>query len=74
MPQNNTRERPVPPENVSPAVSRENIYGKAFTTATAPSEITNKQLKAKIRNLQQQLVRCKTDIINNRQENLIVKT
>ena len=43
-------------------------------------EISNKQLKAKVRNLQQQLRRCKTilsimiDIINNLKDNLVIKT
>jgi TolA-binding protein len=44
------------------------------------TEISNKQLKSKIRNLQQQLRRCKSkianmsDVINNLEQNLIVKT
>ena len=43
-------------------------------------EISNKQLKAKVRNLQQQFTWCKTklsnmsDIINNLQDNLVNKT
>lgn len=43
-------------------------------------EISNKQLKAKVRNLQQQLRRCKTilsnmiNIINNLKDNLDIKT
>ena len=44
------------------------------------TEIYNKQLKSKVRNLQQQLRRCKSkianmsDVINNLEQNLIVKT
>lgn len=55
-------------------------YEKIFKETRKSAEISKKQLKAKVRNFQQQLCRCKTklstmsDIINNLQENLIVKT
>ena len=83
MPEDNHagRKRSMTPG--SPAQSKKSKvdidYGKLFKQSKN-TEISNKQLKAKVRNLQQQLRRCKTkianmsDIINNLQNDLIIKT
>ncbi len=57
-----------------------NNYEKVFRMGSNNTEISNKQLKSKIRNLQQQLRRCKSkitkmsDVINSLEQNLIVKS
>ena len=55
-------------------------YENVFRVGSNDTEISNKQLKSKIRNLQQQLRRCKSkianmsDVIDSLEQNLIVKT
>ena len=55
-------------------------YEKVFRVGSNDTEISNKQLKSKIRNLQQQLRQCKSkfanmsDVIDSLEQNLIVKT
>ena len=55
-------------------------YEKVFRVRSNDTEISNKQLKSKTRNLQQQLRRCKSkianmpDVIDSLEQNLIVKT
>ena len=55
-------------------------YEKVFRVGSNDTEISNKQLKSKIRNLQQQLGRCNSkianmsDVIDSLEQSLIVKT
>ena len=55
-------------------------YEKVFRVRSNDTEISNKKLKSKTRNLQQQLRRCKSkianmpDVIDSLEQNLIVKT
>ena len=55
-------------------------YEKVFRVGSNDTEISNKQLKSKIRNLQRQLRRCKSkianmsDVIDSLEQNLTVKT
>ena len=83
MPEDNHagRKRSMPQDTaVQSKKSKVNIIQSKILRESNSMEISNKQLKAKVRNLQQQLRRCKTklsnmsDIINNLQDNLVIKT
>ena len=84
MPENNHvgRKRSICPEMVLHNLkkSKVDVNYSTILKQSKNMEISNKQLKAKVRNLQQQLWRCKTrisnmsDIINNLQDDLVIKT
>ena len=83
MPEDNHagRKRSMPQDTAAQSKkSKVNISQSKILRESNSMEISNKQLKAKVRNLQQQLRRCKTklsnmsDIINNLQDNLVIKT
>ena len=83
MPEDNHagRKRSMPQDTaIQSKKSKVNIGQSKILRESNSMEISNKQLKANVRNLQQQLRRCKTklsnmsDIINNLQDNLVIKT
>ena len=83
MPENNHagRKRSMPQDGTAqPKKSKLDVNYSTIFKQSKNMEISNKQLKAKVRNLQQQLGRCKTkisnmsDIINNLQDDLVIKT
>ena len=83
MPENNHagRKRSMPQDGTAqPKKSKVDVNYSTIFKQSKNMETSNKQLKAKVRNLQQQLQRCKTkisnmsDIINNLQDDLVIKT